>query len=221
MGFMVNTARTYPLYARARGEAYAGLFLLLLGLTVLTFRACPVSTAVNHRIIGRPVRTNGGTLPPSVGYGSASEDGHRHKGWWVGHFATGSMQHTRNFETKWATHAAGAKHDGWATNDVATSMAVLISGRHRLQFRNSGVVLENQGDYVIWGPGVPHSWTALEKSTILCVRWPSLPGDQRMPTASNSSELVVRMDATEGTQPVEVDSAARFDVKSLTNGVNE
>lgn len=198
MGFIINTSRTYPLSARARGEAYAGLFLLLLGLTVFTFRPCPVSTPVNHRIMGMPVRTSGGPLPSSVGYGSASEDGHRHKGWWIGHFATGNAQRTQDVEAKWATHIAGAKHDGWATNNVATSMAVLISGRHRLEFRNSHVVLENQGDYVIWGPGVAHSWTALEKSTIMCVRWPSLRGDQRKRTGSNSSKLAMRMAATEG-----------------------
>lgn len=216
MGYMINTARTYPLSMRARGEAYAGLFLLLVGLTVLTIRPCPAPMPVNRRIIGEQVRTGGGTLPPSVGFGSASEDGHRHKGWWVGHFASGNAQRTSDVETKWITHAAGAKHDGWSTNEVATSMAVLISGKHRMEFLGSHVVLENQGDYVIWGPGVEHSWTALEKSTIMCVRWPSLSGDQRMAIGSNSTTAAVHLAATAGAV-VEAEYGKRFEPESLTS----
>lgn len=88
------------------------------------------------------------------------------------------MRHSSAVETKWAWHTGGKRHDGFATNKVGTSMAVLISGRHRLEFERSYVVLEKVGDYVIWGAGVAHSWSALEDSTILSIRWPSLSGDQ-------------------------------------------
>jgi len=29
---------------------------------------------------------------------------------------------------------------------------------------------------VMWGPGVDHSWEALEESTVLAVRWPPSTG---------------------------------------------
>jgi quercetin dioxygenase-like cupin family protein len=38
------------------------------------------------------------------------------------------------------------------------------------------VLLERQGDYVVWGPGVDHSWRAEEESVVLTVRWPSVAG---------------------------------------------
>jgi quercetin dioxygenase-like cupin family protein len=38
------------------------------------------------------------------------------------------------------------------------------------------VLLEKQGDYVVWGKGVDHSWYAEEESVVLTVRWPSVPG---------------------------------------------
>ncbi|WP_374005171.1 hypothetical protein [Streptomyces ipomoeae] len=37
-------------------------------------------------------------------------------------------------------------------------------------------MLERQGDYVVWGRGVDHSWVAEEESVVLTVRWPSVPG---------------------------------------------
>lgn len=189
MGYAGNGFRGHSLSTRARSETYAGLLLLLLGLTVLTFRPCPVSTPGNHRIIGDHLRTGGkGLLPHSIGYGSAPEDGRLHKGWWMGHFANGAAQRTNAIEAKWIKHPAGEKNEGWASNKVTTSVAMLISGRHRMEFRDSHILLENQGDYVIWGPGIEHSWTALEETVVMCIRWPSLPADQ-VPVAQNITDV--------------------------------
>lgn len=179
MGSMINTARTYPISTRARIEAYAGLILLLLGLTVLSFGRCPPSTVYNHRPRTGPLKIGNGVLPVSVAYGNAAVDGQATKGWWVGHFhGIESGRYSRDVETKWATHEAGAKHGEWVLNRAATSMAVLVQGKHRLEFEETFVVLENVGDYVIWGAGIKHSWTALDKSTVLTMRWPSIPEDQ-------------------------------------------
>lgn len=38
------------------------------------------------------------------------------------------------------------------------------------------MLLAEQGDYVVWGKGVDHSWYAEEGSVVLTVRWPSVPG---------------------------------------------
>jgi len=40
------------------------------------------------------------------------------------------------------------------------------------------VVLEQQGQYVLHGPGIPHKSEALEDSIILTIRWPSVPNDR-------------------------------------------
>jgi hypothetical protein len=34
--------------------------------------------------------------------------------------------------------------------------------------------LENPGDYIVWGPGVEHTWQAEADSTMLAIRWPSI-----------------------------------------------
>ena len=41
------------------------------------------------------------------------------------------------------------------------------------------VLLEREGDYALWPPGVAHDWLAEEASVVVTVRWPSLPGDSR------------------------------------------
>jgi quercetin dioxygenase-like cupin family protein len=40
------------------------------------------------------------------------------------------------------------------------------------------VTLSNPGDYVFFAPGVCHTWKANQKTTVISVRWPSIPGDQ-------------------------------------------
>lgn len=180
--------------SRARTEAYAGLLLLLFAVTVLAFNRCtppPTSSVLLSRArrpAARPLiatgdgsSKNGGVR--GVTYGNAALDGKHTSGWWVGHFIkpADSLRHVESVETKWASHKAGAKHDGgkFSVNAVATSMAVLIAGKHRVEFADgASVILQFPGDYVIWAPGVAHSWTALEDSTMLCIRWPSLPNDQ-------------------------------------------
>lgn len=45
-----------------------------------------------------------------------------------------------------------------------------------MEFPGRSVLLEEQGDYVVWGQGVDHSWTAEDDSVVLTLRWPSVPG---------------------------------------------
>ena len=64
----------------------------------------------------------------------------------------------------------------WVTGEERTALQVLISGRFRVEFPGRSVVLAEQGDYVVGGRGVDHSWYAEEESVVLTVRWPSVPG---------------------------------------------
>ena len=57
-----------------------------------------------------------------------------------------------------------------------TALLVLISGCFHMEFPERTVVLDKQGDYVVWPRGVDHSWYAAEDSVVLTVRWPSVPG---------------------------------------------
>lgn len=198
---MFSSRRNLSVSGRARTEAYAGLFLLVLALTVLAFNRCNTDLKLarqRQRPPSLPLAVRGRVSPDAVAFGNALRDGHDYNGWWVGHFvhANGnavtaadndesnstrsaqSARRTHGVEAKWIEHKAGKKNRGFATNRVATSMAVLVSGRHRIEFEDGFVVLEYPGDYVIWKGGVAHSWTALEDTTMMCVRWPSLPGDQ-------------------------------------------
>ncbi len=69
-------------------------------------------------------------------------------------------------------------NDEVATNKVSNSMAVLIQGKMQVEFRDTNLTLSRFGDYVLWEPGVPHSWTALEITILFTARSPSLPNGQ-------------------------------------------
>lgn len=118
--------------------------------------------------------------------GNAAADGHDRSGWFVGYFmgALGDhVAHTGMVEVKWGMHPAHAvREQGWKTRETTTTLCVLVSGSFRIALREESpgsptheVLLADQGDYVMWGPRVDHSWTADEASVVLTVRWPSRP----------------------------------------------
>ncbi|GII23187.1 signal peptidase I [Planosporangium mesophilum] len=108
--------------------------------------------------------------------GNAADDGQAHRGWILGHFIepADGVRATSAVEVKWGTHPAGQQRDAWYTDEQRTTMLLLISGRFRLDLSVGSVVLERQGDYVVWGPGIDHSWQAEEDSVVVTVRWPSI-----------------------------------------------
>lgn len=191
MAFMFNAARPQAgmsVSSRARTEAFAGLLLLVIALTVLTYYSrgggfsnmLITSSNLPKRPILKDMHISGKIAQDTITYGNGLKDGQDTHGWFMGHFIkdTTSLRHSKTIESKWIMHKAGKQHDGFVTNRQATSMAILIAGKHRVEFENGSVMLEYPGDYVIWATGVAHSWTAIVDSTILCVRWPSLPDDQ-------------------------------------------
>lgn len=109
--------------------------------------------------------------------GNAHTDGSGDRGWLLGHFKSpGDLRHSTDVEIKWSTHPAGDTRAAWVTGERRTALLVLISGRFRVELRDRSVLLSEQGDYVIWGPGVDHSYRAEEESVVMTVRWPSVPG---------------------------------------------
>jgi quercetin dioxygenase-like cupin family protein len=111
--------------------------------------------------------------------GNATVDGSADAGWLLGHFKPpGDPRHSQDVEIKWGVHPPGEERARWASGETRTALLVLISGRFRLEFPGRSVLLSEPGDYVVWGKGVDHSWQAEEASTVLTVRWPSVPGYQ-------------------------------------------
>ncbi|WP_415952920.1 signal peptidase I [Streptomyces sp. KLOTTS4A1] len=109
--------------------------------------------------------------------GRADRDAALDRGWLLGHFKEpGDPRHCADLEIKWGVHPKGEGRAAWAVGEVRTALLVLISGRFRLEFPGRDIVLEEQGDYVMWGKGVDHSWYAEEDAVVLTVRWPSVPG---------------------------------------------
>ena len=105
------------------------------------------------------------------------------RGWFLGHFrdpATG-LPHSREVEIKWGTHYQGEEKTLLAANQSATTLSVLVSGAFRVWFPQyeREIILAEPGDYVVFAPGVAHTWRAMEDTVIISVRWPSLPEDQQ------------------------------------------
>jgi len=109
--------------------------------------------------------------------GNAGEDAPLDSGWLLGHFKDADdPRHTDAVEVKWGIHPQGDERLEWVRGDERTALLVLVSGRFRVEFPERSVLLEQQGDYVVWGPGVDHSWFAEEESVLVTVRWPSVSG---------------------------------------------
>jgi len=109
--------------------------------------------------------------------GNASVDALAERGWLLGHFMPeGDARHSTDVEIKWGVHPAGDERAEWVRGERRTALLVLISGRFRVEVPGQSILLDRQGDYVVWGHGVDHSWKAEEESVVLTVRWPSVPG---------------------------------------------
>ena len=109
-------------------------------------------------------------------FGNAVEASKNTRGWLLGHFMPGAENPLRSddVELKWFTHPKGDARAEWAPGNPVRTLNVLIRGRFALLFPERQVTLANEGDYVLFGPGVPHSFRSLEESLVLTVRWPSI-----------------------------------------------
>jgi hypothetical protein len=114
-------------------------------------------------------------------FGNAAADQMWGTGWFVGQFVPPELgpRHQTDVELKWAVHADGERRlQGAEANGSATTISVLIYGALRTTFHVDGtpyvVTMQKQGDYVIFGPDVAHSWEALGETLVLSVRFPSV-----------------------------------------------
>jgi hypothetical protein len=115
-------------------------------------------------------------MAQNVYVGHAGADAPVNRGWLLGHFIPeGDIRRSTDVEIKWGAHPRGDQRAQWVTGETRTAMIILVSGRFRIDLPDRSVLLQRQGDYVVFD-GVDHSWYAEEESVILGVRWPSVPG---------------------------------------------
>lgn len=114
-------------------------------------------------------------------FGNASADRVRGTGWFVGQFIPAAIgaRHQTALELKWGVHPDGEhRKEGAAADGYATTISVLIRGALRMWFDVDGsrqeMTLNNEGDYVIFGPEIVHSWQAIGETLVLSVRFPSV-----------------------------------------------
>jgi quercetin dioxygenase-like cupin family protein len=107
--------------------------------------------------------------------GSAADDGRDTRGWLLGHFIDPAegVRSSKDVEVKWGIHPAGDERPEWTSDDQRTTLVLLVEGNFRVDLTEASVTLTMQGDYVVWGPGIDHSWEAIADSTVVTVRWPS------------------------------------------------
>lgn len=108
--------------------------------------------------------------------GNAAEDAREARGWLLGHFIDPAkgVRSSKAVEVKWGIHTAGEKRDQWTADDQRTTLVLMVQGNFRIDLTEASVSLTRQGDYVLWGPGIDHTWEALSDSVVITVRWPSL-----------------------------------------------
>lgn len=115
--------------------------------------------------------------PPTPVFGNAADAAQSTRGWFLGHFMPGADNplRTEDVELKWYTHAKGETRAEWSPPSAVRTLNVLIRGKFALLFPDREVLLAKEGDYVLFGPGVAHSYRSDEESLVLTVRWPSRP----------------------------------------------
>lgn len=118
---------------------------------------------------------NGSSSSITPYVGNAADDAPAHRGWLVGHFLpTDDIRHSDDVEVKWGVHPKGDERTGRVETEHRTTVVLLVSGRFRVDLDIGQVILKRTGDYVMYGPGVGHSWFAEEGSVVITVRWPSI-----------------------------------------------
>ena len=113
-------------------------------------------------------------------FGNAAADQVRNTGWFLGQFVPIELglRHQSDVELKWGVHPDGDKRSHPWANGNGTTVSVLIHGALRVEFPIDGtpqvVTLRKEGDYIVFGPDVVHSWEAIGDTVVLSVRFPSV-----------------------------------------------
>jgi quercetin dioxygenase-like cupin family protein len=115
--------------------------------------------------------------PGSPLRGNASTIARDYRGWFLGHFMPGeSPLHSTDVEVKWTIHTQGETRPQWSPPSSVRTLNLLVRGKFTVLFPEEEVTMQKEGDFVLFGPGVAHSFRCDEESLVLTIRWPSRPG---------------------------------------------
>jgi hypothetical protein len=126
-------------------------------------------------------------------FGNAALDQVGGSGWFIGQFipAASGSRHQTAVEVKWGIHPDGDKRTSPWAQGYATTIAILVRGTLRVEFYTGPtpqqVTMQKEGDYVIYGPEVVHSWEAIGETIVVTLRFPSV--EVKKPVASASAEV--------------------------------
>ena len=97
-----------------------------------------------------------------------------YRGWLIGSFigVDSGPAHTDAVEVKYGVHKAGEKRIRWTDSETRTTLLIIVSGKFKLNLTVGTDILE-AGEYVVWGPGIEHTWEVIEDTIAITVRWPS------------------------------------------------
>jgi hypothetical protein len=113
-------------------------------------------------------------------FGNAASDRVGGTGWFIGQFvaATSGLRHQTAVEVKWGVHPDGEKRISPWAQGYATTIAILVRGALRVEFHTGPtpqvITMQKEGDYVIYGPEVVHSWEAIGDTVVVTLRFPSV-----------------------------------------------
>lgn len=118
-----------------------------------------------------------GNKSSKIVFGNAYNDRNPRQ-WLIGHFIEPQkgLLFNEDVEIKWGTVKAGEEKSFWVKSTHAKTISILIKGKFIISFPDCEYVLEKEGDYVLWGTEIAHTWKALEDSVLITVRWPSVSG---------------------------------------------
>lgn len=112
------------------------------------------------------------------------------RGWFLGHFMPGEANplRTGELELKWYTHAKGETRETWAPGNPVNTINILIRGHFVLLFPDQEVALQKEGDFVLFGLGMPHSYRSVEESLVLTLGPKGVSVPDFVPTVGNSAD---------------------------------
>lgn len=121
---------------------------------------------------------------------NAHRDQAAFRGWLIGDLSAwrgeeihpgGDLRSTRAVEVKWGVLRRGEQQPGgWASACECVTLSLLLRGQFTLFLRDAqspqeeiAHEMQKEGDYLLWGEQVEHTWRADQDSIILAARWPA------------------------------------------------
>lgn len=96
-----------------------------------------------------------------------------YKDWCVGAFIANKDFNTDKCEFKFQRGKKGLlREPKEVLHKETTTLAIIIYGCIRLNFGDDkDYILQDEGDYIIWSPDIPHAFEFMDDSLVITLRW--------------------------------------------------